>query len=54
MEVTPAEGDLEAESKVPLLTNGETVTGETPLNMQEAVRSISDFVGIGQTDHEGH
>jgi len=48
IEVTPAEGDLAAESKVPLLTNGETTTGETPLNMQEAVRSISGFVEQGQ------
>jgi phospholipid/cholesterol/gamma-HCH transport system substrate-binding protein len=48
IEVTPAEGDLAVENKVPLLTNGETITGETPLNMQEAVRSISDFVAIGQ------
>jgi phospholipid/cholesterol/gamma-HCH transport system substrate-binding protein len=48
VEVTPAEGDLAAESKAPLLTNGETITGETPLNMQEAVRSVSGFVQIGQ------
>jgi phospholipid/cholesterol/gamma-HCH transport system substrate-binding protein len=48
IEVTPAEGELAVENKVPLLTNGETITGETPLNMQEAVRSISGFVQIGQ------
>ena len=48
IEVTPAEGDLAAENKAPLLTNGETIAGETPLNMQEAVRSISGFVEQGQ------
>ena len=49
IEVTPAEGDLAAINKVPLLTNGETILGEKPLNMQEAVRSISGFVEQGQT-----
>jgi phospholipid/cholesterol/gamma-HCH transport system substrate-binding protein len=48
IEVTPAEGDVAAENKAPLLTNGQTIMGEKPLNMQEAVRSISGFVEQGQ------
>jgi len=48
IEVTPAEGDLAADNKAPLLTNGETIAGEKPLNMQEAVRSVSGFVEQGQ------
>jgi phospholipid/cholesterol/gamma-HCH transport system substrate-binding protein len=48
IEITPAEGSLEEESKVPFLTNGQTIMGEKPLNMQEAVRSVSGFVEQGQ------
>jgi len=48
IEVTPADTDPSAANPAPLLTNGETVIGEKPLNMQEAVGSISRFVEQGQ------
>jgi phospholipid/cholesterol/gamma-HCH transport system substrate-binding protein len=47
IEVTPAETESAA-SLAPLLTNGESVLGEKPLNIQEAVHSIYDFVGQAQ------
>ena len=48
IEVTPAEAKPIGQAEAPLLTNDETVTGEKPFNMQEAVRSISSLVEQGQ------
>ena len=48
IEITPEEGDLAAHNNVPLLTNGQTIVGEAPFNMAEAVRSISGLVTEGQ------
>jgi phospholipid/cholesterol/gamma-HCH transport system substrate-binding protein len=47
IEITPAEGETPP-SHVPLLTNGQTILGEAPFNMAEAVRSISGLVTEGQ------
>lgn len=46
IEITPAEGVTSP--NVPLLTNGQTIVGEAPFNMAEAVRSISGLVTEGQ------
>ncbi len=48
IEVTPAEGGETNRQAAAFLTNGATVIGEAPFNMQEAVRSISGLVNQGQ------
>jgi phospholipid/cholesterol/gamma-HCH transport system substrate-binding protein len=48
IEVTPAEGGETNSQAAAFLTNGATVMGEAPFNMQEAVRSISGLVNQGQ------
>jgi phospholipid/cholesterol/gamma-HCH transport system substrate-binding protein len=48
IEVTPAEGGVAAGQAGEFLTNGASVIGEAPFNMQEAVRSISGLVDQGQ------
>jgi phospholipid/cholesterol/gamma-HCH transport system substrate-binding protein len=48
VEITPAEVNPKAPAEAPLLTNGETVTGDEPFNLQEAVRSISGVVDQGK------
>jgi phospholipid/cholesterol/gamma-HCH transport system substrate-binding protein len=48
VEITPAEVKTPGAAEVPLLTNGQTVTGDEPFNLQEAVRSISGVVDQGK------
>jgi phospholipid/cholesterol/gamma-HCH transport system substrate-binding protein len=48
IEVTPAQEAAPPGQTEAFLTNGTTVAGEAPFNMQEAVRSISGLVDQGQ------
>ena len=48
IEVTPAQEAAAPGPPGAFLTNGATVAGAAPFNMQEAVRSISDLVNQGQ------